>query len=293
MRQRFSLILVFVVSRALIANDVVPTLINGTPADPKDWPASVYASMGNSRCSATVVGERVLLIAAHCVSSNSRANFSVGPNSYQSTCSYSSQYPANATADWALCVINKPVTGIVFEVVNQDPNLVKVGDKVTLTGYGCVNPGSGTGGNDGTYRVGTSTVTDVPSGNNNDIVTKRGAALCYGDSGGPAFYGQGETRKVISVNSRGDISSQSMLSSVSTPSAIAFITSWANRNSQKICGVHADATGCRNSAPQIANEFTLQSRSMTLTGKMKSGYEARLDRFSFSLGLVLNELEGN
>src|SRR3954469_23601332 len=84
----------------VFGGDIRPMLINGTPADPKDWPASVYASMGGSRCTATVVGERVLLIAAHCGEGGGKPSFSVGPNGYRSTsCSTPSQYPSNETAD--------------------------------------------------------------------------------------------------------------------------------------------------------------------------------------------------
>ncbi len=223
-----------------------PRLINGKAADPKKWPSSVYASMSGSRCSATVVGKQTLLLAAHCVKSGGKASFTVGPNSYTSTCTRAPQYNGNTTADWVLCLIDRPVIGSDFEHINSNPNRLQMNDELLLTGYGCVNPGGG-GGNDGTYRIGTSRITRLPQGSDNDIITKSGAALCYGDSGGPAFYIDPDThaRWVVAVNSRGNISTTSYLSSLSSDTAQKFINDWASKNNQRICGIHADARGCR------------------------------------------------
>ncbi len=162
-----------------IADEFEGRLINGEPADPKDWPSSVYASMSGSRCSATVIGTNTLLIASHCVKNGGKAVFSVGPNQYNSVCARTPQYSNNSTSDWALCLIDKPVTGTVYENINTDTNRVRVDDELTLTGYGCIKPGGG-GGNDGVFRVGTSKVTRTPQGNSNDIITKNGAAYVTG-----------------------------------------------------------------------------------------------------------------
>jgi len=227
-----------------------PTLIGGTPANPADWPASVYARMGNSACSATVIGEQVLMIASHCVSHGGSASFSVGANSYTSTCSRSPKYRQGIDHDIALCKISKKVEGIKYENINQDNALVKVGDTVLLTGYGCIRPGGG-GGNDGVYRIGEAKVFGLPSGNNYDIYTKGRAALCYGDSGGSAYYylDPAKTKRVvISTNSKGDIREESWITSTSTPASVEFIKTWSDQNSVKICGVHPDATGCRDAA---------------------------------------------
>lgn len=224
-------------------------LINGVPADLKLWPASVYASMGNSRCSATVVGKRTLMIASHCVGNGGTASFSVNAVKYSGTCTQAKEYQNNSTADWALCVLTKDVEGIPFEHLNIDDGKVRVDDEILLTGYGCIKPGGG-GGNDGIYRIGKAKVTKVPKGSNHDIVTRGGAALCFGDSGGPAFAVDEKTgeRWLVGINSRGDISKTSYLSSVATSVAQNFISEWATKNQQRICGVHSDAQGCRDLA---------------------------------------------
>lgn len=224
-------------------------LIGGKPADPKEFPATVYSAQGNSRCTATIVGERVLLIAAHCVGNGRSAVFKASGVEYRSTCTHGPDYARNSTADWALCLIDQSVVNVPFEHVNQEADRLKVGDKLLLTGFGCTSPGGG-GGNDGTYRIGESTIRELPDGrSDNDIVTSGGAALCFGDSGGPAFKVDGTQRWQVSVNSRGDIRTTSYLSALHTPQAKKFISSWSDAKKVKICGVHADATGCRGQAP--------------------------------------------
>lgn len=233
-------------------------LIGGVPQDLRDYPAVVYSLQRDgrsaSRCTATLIGERTLLLAAHCVGDGKTAVFSVAGVRYESKCKRAPGYPANATADWALCLVTKPVMGVPYEVLSQDLLDVKVGDEILLTGFGCVNPrepdgSGGDGGNDGVYRVGKAKVAQVPSEKSNDIVTNEGAALCFGDSGGPSFVvATNGTRKMLSVNSRGDIAKTSYLVSVATPEAKAFMQSWAKSTKQMICGMHAEASGCR-SAP--------------------------------------------
>lgn len=250
---RIVLGLSFLVSAAAFAasKKKLPTLIGGRPADPSDWPASVYATMGNARCTATVVGERTLFIAAHCVANGGTATFSVGANNYTSVCTQSADYAGNATADYALCLVDRKVTGISYENVSADLGILAVGDEITLTGYGCIQPGGG-GGNDGTYRIGEGTIQRLPVTNSNDIVVQGGAALCFGDSGGPAFkyLDPGKTKRVlISINSRGDIRSVSYLVSVATAQAKRFISAYMAQTKVLICGVSPDAQGCRDMGP--------------------------------------------
>lgn len=225
--------------------DMRPTLIGGRMAEPKDWPASMYADLGGARCTATLIGEKVLLIAAHCVNNGGTAKFNAAGQNYTAVCTHSKDYATNPTADYNACEIDRAVTNIPFELINTNPDLIKVGEEILLTGYGCTQPG-GKGGNDGTYRIGESRVSQLPSASSNDIVTVGPAALCYGDSGGPAFKLIGNKRFQLSINSRGDIRTTSYLSSLATTQGKRFLTSWTEKTGLKICGMHADAVGCRS-----------------------------------------------
>lgn len=251
-------------------------LIGGEPADPKQWPASVYARAGSSACSATVVGERALKIAAHCVSNGGTVTFQVGANSYRSTCTHHPSYRSNSTADWAMCLVDKPVTGVAFEHLGVDLKL-SVGEEVMLTGYGCIREGGG-GGNDGIFRIGKATVQSVPGGTNYDTVTRGGAALCFGDSGGAAYkvFPDG-TRKIFGTNSRGDISTMSYLSSTWVATFGDYVRDWAAKNANvKICGVHTDAIGCRGgNAPQPDRKFVVSTKAACVEGAVAPGYEPK------------------
>lgn len=223
-------------------------LINGQAADLRDFPASVDVRINGAGCTGTLIGERTMLIAAHCAANNSTATFSVGPNRFTSKCLQNAGFRnGDETADWSLCLVDRIVTGVAFEKVAVNANVCAANRKLLLTGFGCINSnnGNGSGGNDGIYRVGESTIQSCPS-NTNDITTKNGAALCFGDSGGPAFLvAQDGSRQVVSVNSRGNIKDTSFLSALFTNAAKTFIKQFQQQTGQKICGIDADARGCR------------------------------------------------
>jgi len=161
--------------------------------------------------------------------------FSLLSANYTAKCTHHPKYRQDSTADWALCKSTRKIEGAVPEVVAQDGAWCAKDVEVTLTGYGCVRNGGG-GGNDGVYRIGKSTVVSCPT-RDNDVVTKGGAALCYGDSGGPAFLVNADgSREVFGVNSRGNISTTSYLSSVTTKVARDWFAKWQTDNSTTICG---------------------------------------------------------
>lgn len=277
-------------------------LINGQEIDKKVWNAVVYISAGSGRCTASVVGPRTVQSAAHCMGNGASISFQTASGDrYTAKCTHAPEYSqaaydklqasltkgmkfeevqqlmseqefVNATADYALCQTDKVVTGVTYDKVSSQA-LVKVGDEVVHVGYGCVRPGGG-GGNDGILRMGTAKVTSTPNGNDNDIVTVGGAALCFGDSGGPAYFvpiGKTiEDRINIAINSRGDIRRTSYVSSNSTPTAQRFYRSWRTRTGEKICGLDSGVPDCRGANPApVPREFVFQSRKINLKVKVK------------------------
>ncbi len=223
-------------------------LIGGTEQKPEEYPANFYTAQGNSRCSATMIGDRVLLLAAHCVGNGATAKLTYKGQPYVGTCSHHPGYRNNVTTDYAICMVDKSLPDMVHENILMDQSKLKVGMEITLTGFGCINPGGG-GGNDQKFRVGKAPITSMPSGSDNDIVTKGTSALCFGDSGSGAYYYEGDSRWDVSVNSRGDIRTTSYLSSF-TPLFQTWAKTWAESKGLKICGMHADAKSCRGaSAP--------------------------------------------
>lgn len=249
-----------------------PTLINGQPAPAGLFPASVVISAGGGRCTATVVGPRTVASAAHCMGNGGTVTFSIEQNRYSARCVHHPEYRGNATADWALCFTDREVAGVPYERImfEKHPDFV-VGAKVLNTGYGCTIPG-GSGGNDGIYRIATSTVQSILAGNY-DIVTAGGGALCFGDSGGPAFFPpevDAPIRFVTSANSRGDIRTTSYLSAWFASPTKAYAEKFAADNNTKICGLHADATGCRGSEgpPPADAKFVVQTQHACVEGRV-------------------------
>ena len=254
------------------------TLIGGVPADITLWPASVYsANASGGACSSTLIGDRVLLSACHCMANGAVVSFSAGANKYTARCEHHSEYKGNKTADWALCLVDRPVTGVTYERLATQQS-IRIGDKVRLSGYGCTRAGGG-GGNDGIFRIGIAEVSSIPSGKNYDVVTKGGAALCFGDSGGAAYaeYADG-SREVFGVNSRGNIKNISYLPSVANPTMQAFAKDFASKHGVGICGLTPRAMACRDEKqplPPIGADFEIRSQMGCARVKLNPGYESK------------------
>lgn len=221
-----------------------PVLIGGAPADKKDWPANFTSSQGNSKCTSTVLGPKVMQLAAHCVGNGKIASITSGGQKYMGPCTHHQSYKNDATADYALCLLDKPIDLPWYEGVIENGSEIKVGSKIMLAGMGCTQAGGG-GGNDDVFRVGEAPVVTLPN-SNNDLITRGNSALCFGDSGGSAYFKDSKgIYRVAAVNSRGDIRTTSYLSAVYTKTARDFYIKFAVDNNAQICGVSDSAPKCR------------------------------------------------
>lgn len=244
-------------------------LIGGSVTDQSQWPASGFGRSGNASCSYTIVGERTLLTAAHCVRDGGTFNFARQGVNYSAVCTHHPQYsqaawdfassvttpgnsddslpqiPVGATEDWALCITNAVVQGVPYEVVAVNSADVACinGLEITLSGFGCTRWG---GSIDGQFRVGTAPTIQCPSSQAQDLVTRGRVALCSGDSGGGAYIVAPDgSRKYVGTNSRSNTTTTSYLSSTFGPKFGSWARSWAAQKQTQICGVTADAQGCR------------------------------------------------
>jgi hypothetical protein len=248
-----------------------PVLIGGVIADPSEFKASPW--VGN--CTAAIVGERVLFTAAHCVSNGGSKTFTIGTTRYSSKCTHHPEYRNNSTADFAVCLIDKPVTGdLEFEAVATSTDY-QLGQMFLLSGYGCQKWG---GGLDGKYRIGRAKITKLPSGTNYDTITQGDVALCSGDSGGPAWFVYPDgSRKLAGVNSRSNTTTTSYLSSHAVKTAQDFYKSWASNNSVRICGIHQDAVKCRGTRPPEPVTFHVENGAVRLEATWKPGAPYTVD----------------
>lgn len=209
------------------------TLIGGNPVPKDSFDAVVYISMGSGRCSATVIGDRVLITAAHCARGGQRISFSHNKNRYTAICEGHPSYPRQ-DYDVSLCLIDKPVVDV--KPASLDFTGVRRDEVITMTGYGCTKPG-GSGGNDGILRFGNTTITGFTSF---DFITKGGVASCFGDSGSGVFRKVADAKGhlyQVGVVSKGNIRDTSYLANLALKAHQDWIKGYETRVKQEICGV--------------------------------------------------------
>lgn len=220
-------------------------VIGGQPANPAVWPATlVFRNKDGGGCTSTVVGERVILTAAHCVGNGEVATAQLGPQgSVTIRCDHHPAYPNNISADFALCFTSTKLEfSGRYEVINTDSALNAIDKNVILLGYGCLTEG-GADRNFGQLFQGSAKVRSAE--NNEYVVTVGASAVCFGDSGGAAYSDHSVRRRVIAVNSRGDISRYSWLSVTSGALFLNWAREWRKTDGASICGLHLTAgTNC-------------------------------------------------
>lgn len=211
-------------------------LINGNPVDINAFPGIIRIFAGNASCTAAVIGKRTILTAAHCAVTGSSVSFqTLSGTRYSAKMTRGFGYPSKDLD------LNLGLTDVDIDVAPmrvRTDRFERVNMLITLIGYGCVTP-QGTGGNDGILRKGDTVVSGADG---YDLILKasNGAALCYGDSGGPVLYKDGAEYEVVGVNSKGNISDTSYTTRLTIPEANEFLKAWPS----PICGLNG-ACGCQ------------------------------------------------
>lgn len=226
---------------ALLTSHAALALINGQVAAPGEFDAvMLLASDRPSKCTAVLVGPRVLLTSAACVRTGGSGEITLGGRSYHATFTLHPQWPAQE-ADVALGVLDRKVERAEPEWVSGE---VHVGDKLTLAGTGYWDADAQN--YDGVLRIGATTVTDF----HGHYVLSGGlgsAFVSYADNGGPAFAGEGDERTVVGLISFGDRRSKNYLMNLAEPLLRGFLEKFAAANDVVICGV-TDGCGERHHA---------------------------------------------
>jgi hypothetical protein len=220
-------------------------IFGGYQAAPEQWPATFTFFTDAGACTATAIGPQALLTAAHCVKNTQRGKIKAGSLIAEVLCTHHEDYPTQTSADFSLCHLSKPLPskGSGFERLNTDSSLPALNDEILLIGFGCNRKG-GKNREFGMLFEGNATVDKLPTEHDLYVRTK-GAAVCFGDSGGGAYIQTKSGRRLFAVNSRGDISTYSWLSSTAGKSFVNWATKWAKANKAPICGLDEMPGDCR------------------------------------------------
>jgi Trypsin len=207
-----------------------------SPANPEDWQASLFTNDDGVFCTATLIGARVVLTAAHCLDKGPTIGFTIKSVDYTARCTIAAKYKTDKTADYALCLTKTAISGIRFERLSFDPAELAKATTLTLAGFGCTRISSPIIKG---FQIGDAKLLKRPgeiAAGPNLLQVLGGAALCPGDSGGGAFIVKKPSllRKLVAINSEltqaGNDGTISTLASVSTPDFLCFGNGWLRDN---------------------------------------------------------------
>ena len=214
------------------------------------WPATfVFDGKDGDSCTATAVGPKVLLTAAHCIFAD------VGPGvivrySNKLKCWRNKQWNGGAARDVALCLTDKPIRleqSAPYEriaPVSGEPALQR---PVPMLGYGCTVQGGSTG----VLYQGQSPVVRPPVPDR-FFSTSGTVALCAGDSGGAAYLFNDTSRRIVGVAAMVSGKETSDFAATSDASVHAWIARWTKdridegraKEDLKICGIDQTLNSC-------------------------------------------------
>jgi secreted trypsin-like serine protease len=181
--------------------------ITGKAPPATGWAARPIVMVGSTlgdQCTGTALARDLVLTAAHCVTHKARyavKDFQTGTVIRVRTIlrhprfSMKSYAAARATADVALIKLERPLPDIVVPAALAAARRVDVGETLTVAGFGVTEPGTAHGL--GVPREAKLTVTGRPGSLQIRLVdpatrnARVGLGGCTGDSGAPAYDGEG------------------------------------------------------------------------------------------------------
>jgi secreted trypsin-like serine protease len=181
--------------------------ITGNAPPATDWaarPLVMIVDSDGDLCTGTALARDLVLTAAHCVARPVRYQIKAYQNGQAIAVSGIAHHPrfdieayraSRATADVALIKLAAPLPDIVVPAALAATRRVKVGETLTIAGFGTVADRGDRGL--GEPRMAKLTVTGQPGSLQirlYDAATRNrraGLGACTGDSGGPAFDGDG------------------------------------------------------------------------------------------------------
>jgi Trypsin len=230
-----------------------PQIRNGKSQDETKWPATLkFLVNGNLYCTATIVGDKVVITAAHCVPKHSTFKVQLGQEFYHQEfsldCTIDPRFNSWTYAfDTAMCLqTGQDPFPATLKRESIDLHLTKLYRDQTLflLGYGCRVDGDKTTA--GYLYGGNVTLLGVAQSPGGHVTATGKPILCPGDSGGAAYAGDpdnpaGKKRAIVGINSLYNASFyQSYITPLSTE-ARQFIEDWITVNGVSVCGFNTQA----------------------------------------------------
>lgn len=208
------------------------SIIGGVPVEEGQFTQVLELHSENAICTATLVGPRTILTAAHCATSH-LATFKVGDRTYTAELVRSPEYPTK-DHDIAVGIVSEKVVGVVPATIGGE---AKVGARITIVGYGCSEKGGG--GDTGVLRHGDTVIEKLDPLFMNSR-SMGGAALCFGDAGGPAFIQNDGGLTLVGIASKGDIKERSYHFRLDRDVARDYLAKIIDDKGVEICGINLE-----------------------------------------------------
>jgi hypothetical protein len=233
------------------------TIDGGSRQDEGDWPATLkYTADGRFTCTSTIVGQRAVITAAHCLDDGTTAEVQL-PKDRQTITIRCEHHPRfnrrQLINDLAFCFSDNdfpPRFG--YENIDTHVTRIRRNTSLFLLGYGCRDVDDiGNPDKLGQLYGGFAPVGVLPTAANDHVETKGGLVICRGDSGGAAYVLAARDelsgpRSIVGINS-GYFPKQRV--SAITPfngASTEFIHAWTADKKVFICGFHPQAINCRD-----------------------------------------------
>jgi hypothetical protein len=218
-------------------------ILNGVP----DAGHPAVGMLGNIFCTATLVGSRTVLTAAHCLHDSNPYTFVLGEKTYPAAkviphpdWTEVDSLPELPNADWKFSINDIGVLLLADQVLGIEPMRLAtqtpaVGQTVTLVGFGVTSTGGGGQKNKVDNVVGNVGAGFVLFGNYGGLTGGDGLT-CTGDSGGPALVVEDGEERVLAVHS------MAICGKYSQCTRVAPYLDWLAKQSEGNLGVAADVT---------------------------------------------------
>ena len=236
---------------------------NGIPQPPdadaldKWGPNADITSYGASgmiiskQCSATLVGPKVVLTAAHCFPQPGiphPVTFSLNKSRTNATCTRFTGFNSTTrSGDWALCRLDDDIQSVPSDPVALDARLSDE-TPVLVTGFGLTGI-TGVEIGDG-FSIGPARVSSLPTSGSSRMETTGSQGLS-GDSGGATYFvDEAKRRWIVAVNSAQATVNNltTVTSSLTTGEALDFFSKWLcekENRGLRISGMNFDTASCQ------------------------------------------------